>query len=90
VRCPAPHSRGQLGQAQVKRETALEQPTIRSDRNETSPQTIEGYPLAIPRYLRSPAARSLSRRSEHVLRSIPAVSAWLVVKSHDLTDYEDF
>jgi hypothetical protein len=34
-----------LGQAQVKRETALEQPTIRSDRN----QTIESHPLAIPR-----------------------------------------
>jgi hypothetical protein len=40
---------GPLGQAQVKRETALEQPTIRSD-HQTSQQTIEGHPLAIPRY----------------------------------------
>jgi hypothetical protein len=44
---------GPLGQAQVKRETTLEQPAVRSNRDETRQQAIEGHPLAIPRQVRS-------------------------------------
>jgi hypothetical protein len=50
---------GPLGQAQVKRETALEQPTIWSDCKQTSQQPIEGHPLTIPRYLCSHASGTL-------------------------------
>jgi hypothetical protein len=74
---------GPLGQAQVKRETTLEQPAVRSNRDETRQQAIEGHPLAIPRQMRSHPDGSLPEPPFKGLaegRDIPVPHAVVLVR----------
>ena len=67
---------GPLGQSQVQRETALEYPGIRGNRDQAGQQTIERYPLAITGQARSIAGRTLLEPTLQGLaecRSIPDI-----------------
>lgn len=77
------HSSTSSRASSLKPAMTLEQPTICSDRDQTSQQTIENHPLAIPRYLRShprgallePPLKALAER-----RGIPIPHAVVSVK----------